>query len=327
MRVLVSGYYGQGNLGDEGLLAGLITQLLDLGHEPVVLSGDPGATSRMHDVEAVHRYRGLVPALLRSGALLSGGGGLLQDTTSSRSLTYYLTVISLARRLGRRVAVYGQSVGPLSSAGRSRLRRTLAGVPCAVRDGQSVELLAGLGITADLVADPALLLEPANSTNAAVDILLIPRSGYKELTEGLIEAGREALEAGQSLGLLAIQPDEDQGEIERLAAALPGAALLSAASPAEAVAACAAAGLVISARLHGLVFAVCAGRPHAGLVYDPKVQGFLERSRAPIFMPPLEAGALAAVVRNPPPFNAGAATALRSSAEGGAAWLARWLAA
>ncbi len=327
MRVLVSGYYGLGNLGDEGLLAGLITQLLELDHEPVVLSGDPDATRSMHGVEAVHRYRELLPAILRSGAVLSGGGGLLQDTTSSRSLTYYLTVIALARRLGRRVAVYGQSIGPLSSAGRSRLKRALAGVPCAVRDTPSIELLRGLGMEADMVADPALLLKPANAAKGALDVLLIPRAGYEELTEGLIEAGREAVGAGKSVGLLAIQPAEDASEIGRLAAALPEAARLSAASPAEAVAVCASAGLVISARLHGLVFAVCAGTAHAGLVYDPKVQGFLERSQAPAFTPPLDTGALAAVVRDPPPFNLAAAAALRSSAEDGAAWLARWLAA
>ena len=43
---------------------------------------------------------------------------------------------------------------------------------------------------------------------------------------------------------------------------------------------------VLSGRLHGLILAAHAGRPHAGLAYDPKVSGFLADSGAPGFGPP-----------------------------------------
>lgn len=54
----------------------------------------------------------LLGALLRSQVVLSGGGGLLQDRTSARNLTYYLGVIRLAKLLRRRVVVFNQSIGP-----------------------------------------------------------------------------------------------------------------------------------------------------------------------------------------------------------------------
>src|SRR5690554_3525748 len=158
MRVLVSGYYGFGNLGDEALLSGLLGGLRAQGHTTGVLSGDPKDTEQQHGVEAAHRVRGLALALARADALVSGGGGLLQDSTSRRSLNYYLNVIRLARRTGKRVVVYGQSLGPLSEAGRGAVARTLRGVPLAVRDEASVRLATTLGLKATLVGDPAPLL-------------------------------------------------------------------------------------------------------------------------------------------------------------------------
>src|SRR5690606_33835830 len=117
VRILLSGYYGFANLGDEAILAGLARELGRRGHEVTALAAEPVATAAGHGVVAVHRTRGLVGALLRSDALVSGGGGLLQDATSARSLAYYLGVLRAARLLGKRAAVYGQSLGPLTPAG------------------------------------------------------------------------------------------------------------------------------------------------------------------------------------------------------------------
>ncbi len=176
MRVLLSGYYGFGNLGDEAILAGLAGALKQRGHEPVVLSSDPDATTATHEVEARHRTRGLLGALASVDAVVSGGGGLLQDKTSTRSLSYYLWVIRLARLLGRRTAVYGQSLGPLTAGGRARLARDLRGVPLFLRDRPSLELAAELRLEATLVGDAALLLAapPSRAETSAHDISRAP---------------------------------------------------------------------------------------------------------------------------------------------------------
>lgn len=321
MRVAVSGYYGFGNLGDEALLAGLLSQLKELGAEPLVLSGDPERTSAEHGVEAVHRYRNLLPALLRSDAVISGGGGLLQDTTSSRSLDYYLTVLRLARALGRRRVVYGQSIGPLSAAGQRRVAGVLRNMPVAVRDRQSLDLLAGSGVEASLVADPALLLPVPEAAPPLTDVLLVPRAPYRHFSEALLAAGEEARSLGLSVGVMAIQPQEDEAETGFLLHGLPGAVHVPAADWRQAVAATAAAGLVLSVRLHGLIFAAVADRPHAGLVYDPKVEGFLQRSGGLVFRDPVDRLALLGLVHTRPEVDRKRNDALRESARSGLSWL------
>lgn len=321
MRVAVSGYYGFGNLGDEALLAGLLGQLKQLGAEPLVLSGDPERTSAEHGVEAVHRYRNLLPALLRSDAVISGGGGLLQDTTSSRSLDYYLGVLRLARMLGRRRLVYGQSVGPLSPAGRRRVAGVLRHMPVAVRDQQSLDLLQGSGVSASLVADPALLLPVPESTPVSTDVLLVPRAPYRHFSEALLAAGEEALSTGATVGVMAIQPEEDEAETGFLLHGLPGAVHVPATDWRQAIAATAAAGLVLSVRLHGLIFAAVADRPHAGLVYDPKVEGFLQRSGGAIFRDPVDRLGLLGLIHNRPVADRNRNDALRDSARAGLDWL------
>lgn len=325
MRVAISGYYGFGNLGDEALLAGLLGQLRALGAEPLVLSGDPERTAEEHGVAAAHRYRGLLPALRRSDAVISGGGGLLQDTTSARSLGYYLGVLRLARLLGRKTLVYGQSIGPLSAAGRSRVARTLRRIPLAVRDEPTRTLLAGLNLEAKLVADPALLLKPRGKEQQGVDVLLVPRTPWRSFSEDLLAAGEEAMSLGKSVGVMAIQAEEDAPEVGYLLAGLPGARHYPVADFHEALAVTAAAGLVLSVRLHGLIFAAAGGRPHAGLVYDPKVHGFLLRSGGASFAEPVDRLALLGLVQSVPPVDQGRLDRLQASAAAGSDWLAEQL--
>lgn len=319
MRVAVSGYYGFGNMGDEALLAGLLSQLTALGAEPFVLSADPARTEEEHGVRAFHRYRELPGALRRADAVVSGGGGLLQDTTSARSLTYYLGVLRLARLLRRPAVVYGQSVGPLSPRGLQRTARVLRRIPVAVRDRQSRQLLESAGVNSTLVADPALLL--SSPPREAVDVLLIPRAPYRAFSEALLAAGQEALSLGRSVGVLMIQPAEDSTEAGFLLAGLDGARALPAPTWQEALGICSAAGLVLSVRLHGLVFAAAARRPHAGLVYDPKVEGFLERSGGPVFREPVDVLAVTGLIAAPPVPQEDRLDGLQASVRAGADWL------
>lgn len=279
IRVLLSGYYGFGNLGDEALLSGLITGLEARGHDVTVLSGAPHTTRALHGVRAAHRVRALVPALLQHDALVSGGGGLLQDKTSARSLRYYLGVLRLARRLGKRTVVYGQSVGPLSPAGGRAVARTLHTLPVAVRDEASRTLLRGLGVSSALTADAALLLPRPDATpSAGAPVLLIPRGGFPEATETLLGLALRLQQTGVPVAAMGVQADEDAPPLAALSARVPGLTRLEAETPAEALAHVARSRSVVSVRLHGLVFAALAGRPFSALAYDPKVAAFMQET-------------------------------------------------
>lgn len=322
MRVLVSGYYGFGNTGDEALLDGLLAGLRSAGHRPLVLSADPEATRELHGVVATHRLRGLVPALLRCQALVSGGGGLLQDFTSRRSLRYYLALVRAARLLGKRVVVYGQSIGPLTPAGRQAVARTLSGLAIAVRDPASRELLAELGLSATLAADPALLLEvPADSGSARAAVLLIPRGGHPELTDELAAVGTLLLERGCGVELLALHRSEDDGELRRLAARLPGAKVRVAADHRRALALVGNARLVVSVRLHGLILAAASGTPFVGLAYDPKVTAFVADAQGTGFSPPVDRAQLFESVETGRAITEEARARLLARAEAGLEWL------
>jgi polysaccharide pyruvyl transferase CsaB len=286
LRLLISGYYGAGNLGDEALLAGLLAGLRGSPVDPLVASFDPAATAREHGVAAVHRYLGLPAAVWRCDALLSGGGGLLQDATSSRSLGYYLGVIRLARTLRRPAVVFGQSLGPLSPAGKARVRRALKHVPLALRDRPSLELANRLGLRAVGVADTALLLPrlaPADRDgDGAATLVLVPRAGYPAVGNALADLGRRHLAAGGRVRLVSLHREHDAGEMTRLRWALPAGEAREPATVAELRWALAGVHAVVSGRLHGLVLGAALGTPVAGLAYDPKVSGFAHDIGAPV---------------------------------------------
>ncbi len=147
--MLVSGYYGFGNLGDEALLE-VIVQRLRATFAPArieVLSATPQRTAAAYGVEATSRWdwRAVRAAIARADVVLSGGGGLLQNATSFRSLLYYAAILREAARAGRKTMIFAQSIGPLDRLGRLTVRRFCRGVQRAtVRDERSRTLLSDL---------------------------------------------------------------------------------------------------------------------------------------------------------------------------------------
>lgn len=327
MRVLLSGYYGYGNLGDEAILAAISAGLRERGHDVTVLSADPAATHAAHGVAARGRLGALPFALAAADALVSGGGGLLQDATSRRSLLYYLGVIRAARAVGLRTVAYGQSIGPLSERGQRAVARALAGCPVAVRDAPSQALLAEAGTPSTLVADAALAL-PRPAAAGGDGLLMIPRADVTGAREALTALARVALADGVAATVAALQPGPDADDAQAIAHAVPGVHVRTLATVDEALSAAAAADAVASVRLHGLIFAARAGTPHIGVRYDPKVSGFLQASGGTSVEVPVAPDALVAAWRAGAlggPRDAAAGDALAADARAGLDWLDRAL--
>lgn len=167
--IVISGYYGFKNSGDEAVLKSILTALEQEGQaagvkiNPVVLSIDPEWTEAMYGVKSVHRMKlGEVrQAIKESDGLISGGGSLLQDATSPKTIPYYLGILKLAQWLGKPTFIYAQGVGPVNRKLfhpmiRSMFRKCSY---ISVRDTQSGELLQTMGISADaiqVVPDPVM---------------------------------------------------------------------------------------------------------------------------------------------------------------------------
>ena len=276
MKILISGYYGYGNLGDEAILSALIAELASYDYKITVLSARPAETQSLHNVNSIHRYWGLMSAVLSHNVVISGGGGLLQDKTSLRSLHYYLGVIKLAKKLGKKVIIYGQSIGPLSEKGKSMITNTLRRLPIAVRDKASQDVLSSLGIWSTLTADAALLLPVTLPPKKKTKVLLIPRAHHRSFTKELIKMGKAFEAQHLPIAALAMHPYEDLKEIQVLKDNLSSLEILDVKTPNQALEHIARAQYVISVRLHGLILAARARIPFRGIVYDPKVAAFLQ---------------------------------------------------
>lgn len=170
--IALSGYYGFGNSGDEAVLLSILTALERAGQEeglriqPIVLSGDPVATSRLYGVQAAHRMKPveLLGAIRECDGLISGGGSLLQDATSWKTIPYYLAVLKLAQWFRKPTFIYAQGVGPVRrQAFYPYIRRVFnKSAYLSVRDAESADLLARMGVgreRIDVVPDPVMGLE------------------------------------------------------------------------------------------------------------------------------------------------------------------------
>lgn len=293
MRIVISGYYGSGNAGDEAVLASMLAALRARlpGAEYVVLSADPPATARLHRVAAVSRTGiGAVRAIAGADLLISGGGSLIQDATSARSALYYLGVLGLATVLARRTMVFAQGIGPL----RRRWIRVLARWVLnrvdliTLRDEDSRRLVAELGVhrPSILVADPVFAMDAAPATRAEeilrgaarprIGVAVRPLGDDRYLS-ALID-GLAALRAqtGASIVALVFHPAYDEAMSAAVSRAT-GGRVIAGLPPQEMMAVIGALDLLVGIRLHALICAVATGVAQVGLSYDPKVEALFRR--------------------------------------------------
>ena len=112
---MICGAYGRGNAGDDAILEAILQEMRSIDPDmPItVLSKDPRSTRLTYRVRAVHRSNFLAwhAAMWNSRLYINGGGSLIQDVTSRRSLWFYLANIRAAKRAGNRVQMYGCGIG------------------------------------------------------------------------------------------------------------------------------------------------------------------------------------------------------------------------
>lgn len=187
-KYVVSGYIGFDNFGDEAIAKVLVDRLKHEGAEKITLiSSNPEKTAKLYGVEACPMLK-FFDSIKNSDVLVSGGGSLLQDVTSFKSLLYYLGVIYTAIILGKKVEIYSQGIGPINSGlGRMLTRFALKQAhKISVRDKKSQELLKSWKIDAELVKDPIFSLElPAKNLKGTVGIQL---RNYPSLNDGFLNA-------------------------------------------------------------------------------------------------------------------------------------------
>lgn len=188
-NILISGYYGFDNFGDEAILGVLINKLKELNTGEIrVLSKSPKKTSSLYYVASTFFFNlfEVVSRIKKCDVLVSGGGSLLQDVTSLKSLLYYLWVINTALFFRKKVIIFAQGIGPIrNKLGQILTKNTLK--KCSVvtvRDEKSLFLLRGWGVKVDLVCDPLFDLPLVRSIpSGKVGVQL---RGFKTVTDKLL---------------------------------------------------------------------------------------------------------------------------------------------
>jgi len=303
-RPLLVGYYGEHNLGDDALLEVLLSQLPP-GSTPIVTARDQTEVERHFGVTTVDRRRlkAVLAALVRSDALVLGGGSLLQDATSFASLLYYAALVAAARVQAKPVLLWGQGLGPLRRRRSRLLVRALLPLTraCSWRDPESAALArrlgwrpladqAGAGLGSDPVwATPKPATAPSWRGKGGPIVLC-----WRPVGQLHGEAWRPWLAALAQLAperevlWLPFHAEQDRGLLARLRAeGLLEEALwrrsreVLTERPQAAMAVCVTAGLVLAMRLHGLILAAVSGAPSFALSYDPKVAAAAEALGCP----------------------------------------------
>jgi len=112
--IILSGYYGFMNIGDDALLNSIINNLkhIEKDIKILILSRNPVETSKMIGVDSISRVNllNIIATMRKSDLFIYGGGTLIQESTSTRSLLYYLGTMYLAKLLGLKTMLYANGV-------------------------------------------------------------------------------------------------------------------------------------------------------------------------------------------------------------------------
>lgn len=286
--VLIGGYYGFGNLGDEAILESIIMSLRSYRKNAkiCVLSAEPVQTARKYGVCSVKRddFAAVLYAMSKSSSYISGGGSLLQDSTSRRSLYYYSALMILGKLITGRLYVFANGIGDLRqkklAAAALRMADTVS-----VRDPLSALRTSKMGVEPSallLSADPAFLL-PQDDSGAeyALNSCGIGKDAFfavsvRKTADGIdLSAIEEFAARENAIPLFISMEDSYDLGLCRGAAALCGGKVLRPKSYAQLIGVLARAEFAIGMRLHFLIAAAMANIPFAAMSYDTKTEAFM----------------------------------------------------
>ena len=301
--IVICGAYGRGNAGDDAILEAIVQEMraLDPGRTICVMSRRPKETRLVYRTNAMYTFN--VFAVLRrfrkAALYINGGGTLMQDVTSTRSIWYYCYTLRAAKKLGCKVMMYGCGIGPINRAGNRKMAAKTIDTSVdriTLRDENSKQELERMGVTRPDIrvsADPTIILDPAphEVVNLALEQSGIDPEGnyigfglrnWKGLDAALPVIAAAADYAYETYGLtpvfVPIEFPSDLTPAERVGALLhcPWHAVRTRQPIEVTIGILARMKTVVGIRLHSLMFSAGQGVPVVGMSYDIKVDSFLK---------------------------------------------------
>ncbi len=306
--IILSGYYGFGNFGDDIVMNTLIKEFKK--HDPyiqiMILSNNPKNTMIRYGINAKNRYNltALTKAIKESDNYINGGGTLLTDVTSQRSLAYYSTVLSYAKRKGLNTMLLANGIGPfVHKASHKKLIKALKACDLiTLRDDNSYDTVKelGFGDKAHLTADMALMFSTETSSDKHLERLLksndIAANGYftvslREWKKTVPDFEKKiaccvdhmANKYGLTPIFIPVQPDKDIDISRNVMAHMKTKAVIveSQLENIDFIARIISGGkYTLSMRLHPIICSFACSIPCIGLSYDEKVWHFMSENSA-----------------------------------------------
>ena len=304
INLLIAGYHGFGNCGDEAILLAMTTNIKQMAPdvEITALSYKPEFTKSEYCVNAVQRFNvaQVLKTIKKSDIVLSGGGTLLQDGTSTRSLIYYLAIIKVAKLFGKRVMLYANGIGPVNGSFNRRLVKSVVNTVdmITLREKLSEADLRSIGVSKPniiVTADPAFTLKSISDEKAdeliakegvPVDKQLVGVSvrswsramGGEEYLDKLAQACDNIIEKGKNVVFVPMEYPKDLDVSKRVMSKMKNKAYIleNRYNPPQILGIVGRLDLMLSMRLHTLIFAAIKNVPMLGIIYDPKVEYYLK---------------------------------------------------
>lgn len=297
--IVLSGYYGFSNSGDDAILKMIIKEIKQYNPSVgiTILSNRPVDAKAIYNVNAVNRWNifAIRSVLKKSKVFISGGGSVIQDATSTKSLLYYLMLIKLAKSCKNKVMLYANGIGPLKKeSNRKRAKKALNTTDIiTLRETDSKDLLDELGVISPkilITCDPVVGLEEID-TEEAENILFRYKLYGKRFAVVAVRPKKEAplFEAEFTEALKKLKKDNDlellfiplhhPDDVEfskKLAKATDSVCIEKRLSAELCVGIAKYSQFVIGMRLHILIYAFVAEIPALGIAYDPKIEGVMK---------------------------------------------------
>lgn len=308
--IVFCGYYGFGNMGDDSLLRAIISNLREVNPDVrlTVMSRRPAETARIYGTHAVNRFSpfAVIGAMRRAKLLIFGGGNLLQDGSSSRSLLYYTWILNMAKRCGCKIMVYANGIGPLHHQKSKRAAAealSLADI-ITLREQDSIKECTTLGVQCDrirLTADPAFTLREADASwvsgicaRAGIQkdkryFVVALRDWKTDREENLAAVARICDRIYETWGLIPVflpMHEPLDMEINRAACARCRCetVLLTGLTGSEMLGVLRRMEFVAAMRLHTLIYSTAVGTPVIGMTYDSKIRAFMQTTGQPFVL-------------------------------------------
>jgi len=220
-EVVLCGYYGFGNLGDDALLRAAIERARREfgGARIAAITKNGKRDSERFGIWCIARrdFKTVLAQINGCAHFVFGGGTLLQDSTSRRSIIYYASLLALAKRSGAKCYLWGNGIGePRSEKSEKIIASALSDCEyIGLRDARSVDIAKRLlkdtsriVLERDLAEEERELFLSGEDRLPEEDFVIVALKG-KSCPRELDECIKSEKEKGRKLVFVAMFPSQD----------------------------------------------------------------------------------------------------------------------